>query len=261
LNTTSLHNDNNNSIFDALEHIVNKEQLIKLIEIDTHLPNNNTCFTVVDFIEKKYVYISKNLESCIGINSIRMYKEGFKYIYSLIPVTELQLFMSILNDISISVMNPQDETLQKKDIRYSWNNQIQNNKGELLNMFLNATPLNFYGKNKPTYLLIRYTVINSNKPIDIYLSIQQINEQNKQETIFFKNYTLEQFLNTFSNREKEITRLLISKNTSKTIAKKLNISLNTVNTHRRNILKKFNISSTGELLKRFNCQFTDLKNH
>ncbi|HCY80870.1 MAG TPA: helix-turn-helix transcriptional regulator, partial [Xanthomarina gelatinilytica] len=35
---------------------------------------------------------------------------------------------------------------------------------------------------------------------------------------------------------------------SKEIAESLNISPNTVDTHRRNILKKLNISSTGELI-------------
>jgi DNA-binding CsgD family transcriptional regulator len=35
---------------------------------------------------------------------------------------------------------------------------------------------------------------------------------------------------------------------SKEIAKNLKISAHTVDTHRRNILKKLNISSTGELI-------------
>jgi DNA-binding CsgD family transcriptional regulator len=41
---------------------------------------------------------------------------------------------------------------------------------------------------------------------------------------------------------------LVLDRSSKEIAQKLNISSNTVDTHRRNILKKLNISSTGELV-------------
>ena len=51
-----------------------------------------------------------------------------------------------------------------------------------------------------------------------------------------------------SCRELEIVRLIEAGLSSKEIAEKLNISPNTVDTHRRNILKKLNISSTGELI-------------
>ena len=54
--------------------------------------------------------------------------------------------------------------------------------------------------------------------------------------------------NGISNRERDIVRLLVLNYSSKDIAEKLNISSNTVDTHRRNILKKLNISSTGELI-------------
>ena len=43
-------------------------------------------------------------------------------------------------------------------------------------------------------------------------------------------------------------RLLVLNLTSKEISEKLNISSHTVDTHRRNILKKLKISSTGELV-------------
>ena len=51
-----------------------------------------------------------------------------------------------------------------------------------------------------------------------------------------------------SNRERDIIRLLVLNYSSKDIADKLDISSNTVDTHRRNILKKLHISSTGELI-------------
>jgi len=49
-------------------------------------------------------------------------------------------------------------------------------------------------------------------------------------------------------RERDVIRLLVLNYTSKEISEKLNITSNTVDTHRRNILKKLNISTTGELV-------------
>ncbi|MDP5081976.1 MAG: response regulator transcription factor [Winogradskyella sp.] len=52
-----------------------------------------------------------------------------------------------------------------------------------------------------------------------------------------------------TNREIELIPFFIEGLTSKEISKKLNVSLFTVNSHKKNIHKKLNISSTAELVK------------
>lgn len=52
-----------------------------------------------------------------------------------------------------------------------------------------------------------------------------------------------------SNREKEILKLIAYGFLSKEIADKLNISINTVNNHRRNILQKTGCNNTFETIK------------
>ncbi|MCG1036630.1 response regulator [Polaribacter sargassicola] len=54
---------------------------------------------------------------------------------------------------------------------------------------------------------------------------------------------------TLSNREKEILNLIANGKTSKEIAEKLFIAKTTVDTHRKNMIKKLNLSSGSELLK------------
>ncbi len=54
--------------------------------------------------------------------------------------------------------------------------------------------------------------------------------------------------NSLSEREIEVLELMLNGHTSKEIAKKLFITKNTVDTHRRNIHSKTNTSSTIELL-------------
>lgn len=51
-----------------------------------------------------------------------------------------------------------------------------------------------------------------------------------------------------SDREKEIARLVCKGNTSQQIGDKLFISKHTVDTHRRRILEKLGVGSTGELM-------------
>lgn len=52
-----------------------------------------------------------------------------------------------------------------------------------------------------------------------------------------------------TKKEKEIIKLILDGNSSKMIADKLNISTNTVATHRKNILRKLGAKNMGEMVK------------
>jgi two-component system, NarL family, response regulator NreC len=56
-------------------------------------------------------------------------------------------------------------------------------------------------------------------------------------------------VNELSNREREVLQLIAEGLTTKQIASDLNVSSKTVETHRRNIMKKLNIHSIAELTK------------
>lgn len=75
-----------------------------------------------------------------------------------------------------------------------------------------------------------------------------MNDKNEYDTVYYDNFSQKLLADGVSHRERDIIRLLALNNSSKEIALKLGISPNTVDTHRRNILKKLNISSTGELI-------------
>ena len=58
-----------------------------------------------------------------------------------------------------------------------------------------------------------------------------------------------QVLPSLSSREKEIVRLILDELTTAEIADKLNISFNTVETHRRNIMHKLNAKNTAGIVR------------
>ena len=112
----------------------------------------------------------------------------------------------------------------------------------------NVSPLDFDKDNKPIIGLAHYTVLGYETQMPVCCSAKYLNDKKEYETLYFNNYAQKLLTNGISNRERDIIRLLVLNKTSKEIADKLNISPNTVDTHRRNILKKLNISSTGELV-------------
>jgi DNA-binding CsgD family transcriptional regulator len=131
---------------------------------------------------------------------------------------------------------------------YTWNYRFKNGNDEYVNIIQNTTPLEFDSSDKPVIGLAHYTVLSPEIELQICASAKLLNDNNEYETVYFNNFSQKLLSVGISNRERDIIRLLALNDSSKTIAEKLNISPNTVDTHRRNILKKLNISSTGELI-------------
>jgi len=86
------------------------------------------------------------------------------------------------------------------------------------------------------------------KPVDfdeLKEAISRYREVNPHST--FKKPTTDK-LNSLSEREKEIIKLIAQCKTSKEISELLFISKNTVDTHRRHILEKLDLRNTQELI-------------
>ncbi|NRS89198.1 DNA-binding NarL/FixJ family response regulator [Flavobacterium sp. 7E] len=76
---------------------------------------------------------------------------------------------------------------------------------------------------------------------------EEVNRKNEDNTYKLKNEILQ--ITELSNREKEILILIAQEFTGNEIADKVNLSLNTINTHRRNLLSKINVKNTAGLVK------------
>lgn len=76
---------------------------------------------------------------------------------------------------------------------------------------------------------------------------KEVEEKNEDNNSKIKNETLQ--ITELSSREKEILILIAQEFTGSEIAEKTFISLNTVNTHRRNLISKLNVKNTAGLVK------------
>ena len=170
-----------------------------------------------------------------------------RYFWSRIHPIDVEQWLESLNELMRFTMS-EIPLERRKLMSYTWNYRFKNRDDEYVNIIQNTTPLEFDTDMKPIIGLAHYTVVDSGLKFPITASAKVLNEQNEYETIYFNNFSQKLLSDTLSNRERDIIRLLVLKNTSREIADKLNISSNTVDTHRRNILRKLNIGSTGELI-------------
>lgn len=245
--TNSRIKDTYKEIFKSYGHTAIKKHIEKLIELDAYLPYSSTFFCITNTQELTFEYISKNYKACTGLNDSEMKLKGMRHFWSRMHPDDLELWLQALNELMIFTLDkiPVED---RSRMSYTWNYRFKNSNNQYVNIIQNTTPLEFDGKDKPVIGLAHYTVLSPEIKMQICATAKLLNANNEYETVYFNNFSQKLLSAGISNRERDIIRLLVLNHSSKSIAEKLNISSNTVDTHRRNILKKLNISSTGELI-------------
>lgn len=239
-----------NKIFETYPDVEIEEHIKKLIELDYYFPYNSTFYCITNTANQNFEYISKNFTACTGLPIDKMMNGGMNYFWSIFHPEDIKLWLKSLTDLMVFTMTELSDE-QRKRMSYTWNYRIKNNNDKYVNIIQNTTPLQFDDTNKPIIGMAHYTVLDGNLKMDMCATAKYLNDQNEYETLFYKNQSTSNLLNIITHREKDIIRLLITNKTSEEIAKNLHISKHTVNTHRKNILKKLNIDSTFELMTYF----------
>lgn len=189
---------------------------------------------------------------CLDDSESGLLKHGLKYIWNRIHPKDLLCLHEALDELLyfIKFRLPKEKENQ---LSFSWNYRFRKHDGTYINLLQNTTPFSF-GLNKARKGLSYFTVLNQDIKMSIRASVGVLNKMHDYKTIFMSNCSRKSFLKKISQREKDIIKLLAQKKSSKVIGKALFISSNTVDTHRRNILKKLKLSSTGELVGLFTSQ-------
>lgn len=243
-------------IFKSYAHPELDMHIKKIMELDMYLPYSSTFFCITNTQDLTFEFVSKNMTACLGLDKNVLISEGMRNFWSRIHPEDIELWLQGLNDLMICTLEdiPVDQRFR---MSYTWNYRLKNAQDEYVNIIQNTTPLEFDIDMKPIIGLAHYTVMEAQINMPITVTAKLLNPQNEYETKYFNNYSQKLLTDGLSNRERDVIRQLTLGKSSKEIAESLNISPNTVDTHRRNILKKLNISSTGELvgMLKFNKNF------
>jgi DNA-binding CsgD family transcriptional regulator len=215
--------------------------------MDRFLPYSSTFFCITNTQDLTFEYVSKNYKASLGLDPNELKEKGMRYFWSRIHPEDVEFWLQALNSLMKFTLSeiPKEK---RQDASYTWNFRFKNAQNVYVNVVQNTTPLIFDSENKPIIGLAHYTVMHPDVKLDITASAKLLNDKQEYETIYFDSFSQKLLHDSVTNRERDIIRLLILDKTSKEISEKLNISSHTVDTHRRNILKKLDITSTGELV-------------
>ncbi|WP_243472271.1 MULTISPECIES: LuxR C-terminal-related transcriptional regulator [Winogradskyella] len=236
-----------NFIFESYDKPSLEKHIEKIIEMDRFLPYSSTFFCITNTQDLTFEYVSKNYKASLGLDPNELKEKGMRYFWSRIHPEDIEFWLQALNSLMKFTLSeiPKEK---RQDASYTWNFRFKNAQNIYVNVVQNTTPLIFDSENKPIIGLAHYTIMHPDVKLDITASAKLLNDKQEYETIYFDSFSQKLLHDSVTNRERDIIRLLILDKTSKEISEKLNISSHTVDTHRRNILKKLDITSTGELV-------------
>jgi DNA-binding CsgD family transcriptional regulator len=211
-----------------------------LLELEEMMEHNNQFFFFGDLFQMKIFYTSKRSTLMFGIDPAEV--NPYHYFEATHP-DDLERYT--LGRAKIFKLAQDLFTAERGYAIISTNVRIRNPKGQYINTLFQCYLLYSSIPHKTVYLFQVHTDISWYKKIKYGFHYYAGNDM-----AYFK-YPDEKMLregNIFTDREFEIIRLIALGNSSEQIAAILFLSRYTVNTHRRNILKKSGKTHLSELI-------------
>lgn len=218
-------------------------------ELELSFFHKNSYFFIIDFQTMFYVHVSKGVFHILGYKPEPFYKYGLDYAFQCIRPEILDPLKKIHEKLfGYFFQTPVEERLK---LKFSFNLHVNHADGRILNILQQTifTQITINGDPLTDFSTVT-DITGFQKENALKLTIHKLNEEQIFEEVYqyevpvFIRYSLD----GWTKRELELLNLLSQKLSSKEIAEKLFISPNTVDTHRRNMLRKANCKNTTELL-------------
>jgi DNA-binding CsgD family transcriptional regulator len=239
-----------------LEH---EDQLDELQRLLHQLDNISHSFFAVNwYSSQQFLWVSDSAKSITG-HAMQLWENmGILFILSLTPK---ELLPSITEGLKKGVAPiEKDITKISEPVIMHVHGGITDIKGRLLELNCFTLFLDYKPGPERTYLVLTVYVSNRHAGDQLDKICRKVEALQKKIHALYVRMKPERFqiLRSFSQltrREKEVTDLIRQGLNSKKIGEQLNISTNTVISHRKNILRKLKINNTAGLVQHMNQVF------
>ena len=229
-----------NILLDEVDYSIieeRKNDWIKLSEV-TH-----SVVLVFDCYTNKFVFVSNNIPKLYGLEPCRLFVDGHQPVIEVIHPDDIDHGLLVRKkNYSILRSFSNEEKMNYKAIHEM---RVRNIRGEYIRIIEQEQVLAL-DKSGNIWLMLSVIDIDASHELEIIKS--HLYNFNTGEQIFVDlSDTLDEPL---TNRELEVLRLMKKGLLSKEIANTLKVSINTINSHRQNILYKLRVDNSIEAV---NC--------
>lgn len=216
-------------------------------KIDKILPKSASFFYIIDLATSTYHFLGKQQQNISGIENEELLKLGIEGFLQRVHPEEIGILLNeVYQDFGIWLDEVKDEH-SHIDIVFQYNYRFLNGHEKFINMMEHVHPLEVDRDGRTSLILGNVITVDDTQILPIRSSMKVYHKDEVIETLKSKTYGKKQLEQNITQREQDILRNLATGKTSKEIAEQLFISPHTVDTHRRNLLKKMECNSVVEL--------------
>ena len=208
---------------------------------DIHIPENkNTEISsgyscVFNWASMCYEFISESIKSILGYDRSLFFEKGFNFSISIIHPADMQKLREIHTVIFSYYYNTPPR--QRTGLRFSYNFRVKTAHSSYIYLLRQSTFASLTDDGKPTLEYINSTDITGFRYNEhITLTVHRLSEAGIYVLCYEQDFS--DIHPALSEREKQVFKLVKQGFTTKEIAEKLYLSIETVKSHRKNIIAK-----------------------
>jgi len=202
---------------------------------------HNSAISIFDLARRQHVYLSSTFETLLGWDLEQAGKPGHAYIDSRLHPDDLEhLNRSSSFFFSLILKIKKDDPKNIEQYKFIMDYRTKGKDGQYIRVIEQHKILEL-DQNNDLWLSLGIMDLSPDQDLQTLCRYRMVNVKTG-EVYHFPKGDPESIL---SLREQEVLQLLAKGLISKQIADQLFISVNTVNTHRQNIIGKLNVSNTA----------------
>jgi DNA-binding CsgD family transcriptional regulator len=202
---------------------------------------------MLNYQTMQYIYISPNVENILGYDPAEMKEGGPEYILKRTHPDDLK---ELMNHVFPKILDFYFSTPleERKKIRCTYDYRLKRTDGKYLRLMQQTIVIEMDKSGKPLVDIGIISDITEYKKTDtIKISLTKY-DQEAGFLSLVSGVKEEEKKDRISERELQILKLLMQGYSSKKIADKLDISVNTVRNHRQNLMEKTRTKNIAELV-------------
>lgn len=205
---------------------------------------------LLDYPRQQYIYVDEACFDMFGYTAKQFMEEALEGYLNKWHPTDYQIMNNHVFPQSIHFL--QNVSCEKyQDLIFSFNYRVLNAKGEYITVLQRSSYIASGIPGKPLGNLgVAFDITHYKADPSVVHTIEEVKQHNGRlfnELLYKKTYPVEEET-LMTNRELEILKWIAEGFSSKQIARSLGISLNTVNNHRKNMLRRTGCKTATELL-------------
>jgi DNA-binding CsgD family transcriptional regulator len=183
----------------------------------------------------RYTYVSPSIQQILGYDEKVFLEEGLNFILKIIHPDDLKMLKEIHHTIfNYFYITP---VKQRSRLRFSYNFRIKKKDESYIHILRQSNFLEFTEDGKPVIEYIQSTDITDfNNQQHIKLTVHKLTYDGSYELCYIHKFS--DNLHRLSERENQVFEFIRMGYTTKEIANKLYLSIETIKSHRKHILAK-----------------------